>query len=171
MKPTFPKFMWGQNTEVQFEPFAEMPEGIPVTSCMVITVYDKTHVVISRPERGWGLPGGHVEKDETPQEAAIRELYEEASVGIDPKTLRVIGGWHAKKIRKTEANSKYPDDAYQLLFIAEVTRVDDFVANHESLERKLVPIGEVLNYCTSPNLRPIFEYVVKEYFDSFAKPS
>lgn len=169
MNHAFPKFMWGQNTEVQFEPFAEAPKDIPVTSCMVIAVHNRSHVVISRPERGWGLPGGHVEKDETPQEAVVRELHEEAAVIIDPKTLRVVGGWRAKKIRKTEANSKYPDEAFQLLFIAEVVTVDEFAPEHEALERKLVPTEEVLAYCTGPNFRPIFEYVVQAYSDAFTK--
>lgn len=168
MKPTFPRFKWGENTEVQFEPFAEMPKGIPVTSCMVIAVHNKSQVVVSRPERGWGLPGGHVEQGETPQETVVRELHEEAAVSIDVKTLRVVGGWHAKKIRQTEANSKYPDDAYQLLFVAEVTKVDEFTPGHETLERKLVPVGDVLRYSTGVNFAPIFNYAVGAYSDIFA---
>lgn len=99
----------------------------------------------------------------------VRELHEEAAVSIDLKTLRAVGGWHAKKLRKTEANSKYPDEAYQLLFIAEITEIDDFVASHESLERKLVPINEVLDYCTGPNFRPIFEYVINVYAEAFTE--
>lgn len=30
----------------------------------------------------WGLPGGHVEKDENPEEAAIREVKEETNLDI-----------------------------------------------------------------------------------------
>ena len=32
---------------------------------------------------GWGLPGGHVDEDETPDEAMARELYEECGVSSD----------------------------------------------------------------------------------------
>lgn len=55
------------------------------------------------------------------------------------------------------------------MFIAEVATVDGFIANHEALERKLVPVGEVLDYCTGVNFRPIFEYFVQAYSDAFTK--
>ena len=37
----------------------------------------------------WNLPGGHIDKGETPKEAAIRECQEEA--GITPKKVEFFG--------------------------------------------------------------------------------
>lgn len=42
-----------------------------------------------RGEEWWCLPGGAIEKDETPEKAAIRELKEECC--IDGKVIRQIG--------------------------------------------------------------------------------
>lgn len=35
---------------------------------------------VEHPERGWEIPGGHVEPGETPDEAMLRELYEETGL-------------------------------------------------------------------------------------------
>lgn len=39
----------------------------------------------------WGLPGGHVDDDETLTAGAARELREEVGVDVDPASLRPIG--------------------------------------------------------------------------------
>ena len=37
-------------------------------------------IMVKNKVRGWELPGGHVNQDEAPEEAALRELYEETGV-------------------------------------------------------------------------------------------
>jgi 8-oxo-dGTP diphosphatase len=41
----------------------------------------------------WALPGGFMNIDETAEEAAVRELYEETGIPIDAKNVRQIGAY------------------------------------------------------------------------------
>lgn len=169
MSTKFNIFYWGANTEVQFEPFTEIPKDTPVTSCMVMATIDNEYMVLSSPQRGWGLPGGHREDGETPQETAIRELREEAAVEIDPKSLKVVGGWRAKKINKTEKNAKYPDLAYMLLFTADIKKINRFRKRFEIYDRIFVPINKVTNYAGGVNFIQIFNYITEKYKERFIK--
>ncbi len=45
---------------------------------------DKSRVLVMRYPGGYGLPGGHLELDETPDEALEREFQEELGVSLPP---------------------------------------------------------------------------------------
>src|SRR3990167_471583 len=96
---TFPITYWGKNTEVQFMPMDKIVPIDQITSCFVFAMHDNKLLMI-RPERGWGLPGGHREPNETPEDCVRREALEEAVVELGE--LDLIGAWEAKKIIKTE---------------------------------------------------------------------
>lgn len=54
---------------------------------------DGKYLLMERPRfkgGGYGLPGGHVEKNETPVEALVRETYEELGLKINPATLHMV---------------------------------------------------------------------------------
>ena len=67
---SFETIYWGadRSTEVIFEPTNELPPQDLVTACMVLALYDKDKIVLSKPERGWGILGGHREQGETAEE-------------------------------------------------------------------------------------------------------
>jgi 8-oxo-dGTP diphosphatase len=53
---------------------------------------DHTVLILRRDFRIWALPGGGLETGETPEDAAIRETYEET--GYEVKIDRYIGSYH-----------------------------------------------------------------------------
>lgn len=157
----FKPVYWGddQSTEVVFEPIKELPPRELITACMVFAVYDQDKLVLSKPERGWGLPGGHREEGETAEECLLREATEEAAVTLD--NLELIGRWATKKRFHSPHNAKYPDQGYQLLYVADVKELGEFTPQLEITDRMVVPISEVKKYHHDiDNFMPVFNYVV-----------
>ncbi len=161
-KDTFPEIYWGNDssTRVRFTPLTEVPPGT-VTSCFVVAITPNGHIAISRPERGWGLPGGHVEAGESPEDCVRREANEEC--GITLGKLTVIGGWLAEKVKETEYNAKYPKRAYQLMYLAQIEVIsDNYTPQHEILERKFIPIEDFPKYHHSfDSYESIYNYILR----------
>ena len=60
----------------------------------VLVIHPETgHVLVGKCSKTgkWSTPGGHVDKGETPREAAARELKEETGIKIDPETVSFSG--------------------------------------------------------------------------------
>ena len=161
-KDTFPEIYWGNDssTRVRFTPLTEVPPGT-VTSCFVVAITPNGHIAISRPERGWGLPGGHVEAGESPEDCVRREADEEC--GITLGQLTVIGGWLAEKVKETEYNAKYPKRAHQLMYLAQIEAIsDNYTPQHEILERKFIPIEDFPKYHHSfDSYESIYNYILR----------
>ena len=59
----------------------------------------------------WGLPAGHIEEDETPLKAAIREAKEEAGVDIKSEDLKLAHVVY-RKARQTDGSYRFYADYY-----------------------------------------------------------
>ena len=76
-------------------------------------------IMVKNRVRGWELPGGHVNQDEAPEEAALRELYEETGVLGTAKAIEanLIDGGHVVLAQVDMSVSpeswKSPDDAIE----------------------------------------------------------
>ena len=66
------------SVQVSFHPHTE---AIPL-KYVVIVLFDGDQVLWARHARRatWEIPGGHIEPDETPRQAAERELWEETGI-------------------------------------------------------------------------------------------
>jgi 8-oxo-dGTP diphosphatase len=91
-------------------------------------------------------PGGHVEKDETPVEAVIREFEEETGLRVEP-----IGPMHGISLVVLEEVVKYPDDVhihFDLVYL--VREIGGYLK-----EGVWINVSEIDNVETYPNVREV----------------
>src|SRR5919199_161713 len=83
------------------------PMARPRVAAGMLVHDDQGRVLMVRPtyKDGWDIPGGYVEPDESPAEAARRELREELGVDRDPGRLLVVD-W-----------APHPQEGDKLLFV------------------------------------------------------
>lgn len=91
----------------------------------------------------WVIPGGHVDKGETSEEAAIRELREESGINLQKLIdQRIPHNWnHVGTYKDDKANIEYYN-----LWINDVRDVEIVLDDEESRDYQWTPISEIDNY-------------------------
>ena len=102
----------------------------------------------------WGLPKGLVEPGEKPEDAALREVREEA--GLEASILSSLGEisywyvWGDERVRKRVA-----------FFLMEATGGDVSQHDHEMEEVRWFPLGEAPRRATYPTERGVLRRAVE----------
>lgn len=131
------------NSRVEFFPATALPE-LPVTAVKIYVFQDDSLLLTNIRSRGWDLPGGHVELGETPEDAIIRELKEEAGAVV--RRHEQIGYLKVTNEKENELNKKYPKESCILVYKGYDVVVDvshDFKL--EATESKFLPIDQLPN--------------------------
>ena len=160
---TFPVVFWGEkkSTKVTFQISQKLPHEQNAITSVMCAVFSDNKILLVKPKRGWGLPGGHVEKDESPVDAIKRECAEEAAIEI--KNIKFIGFWEANKIVELKTNKQYPKKGYQLLFMADLDKMHQFENIFEVDDRRFVNPSDVAELHHSfRNFKEILRYIIDE---------
>ena len=108
-----------------------------LTSAAFGLVFDGAAILLARlVERGWDLPGGHLEPGENAEEAMRREVLEETGAVISAKS--VFAHQLVRLLRPRPDGYRYSHpDGYQVFFLAEIEKWGPFVGTDESAEARL----------------------------------
>lgn len=97
----------------------------------------KNKLVITRGSGGWNLVGGHIEKEETPQVALVREVLEEANM----KVLKQIPIGY-QEVVKPDGTSDY-----QLRSFCIVEPIGEFVSDPADSVTEIKLIDPTVIFC------------------------
>jgi 8-oxo-dGTP diphosphatase len=122
-----------------------LPDHKLITSAHGFCFLEENLMLVNLEHRGWDFPGGHVERDETPQETILREALEEGCVEGSTELLGYVIVDHTENPNWDEA-SKYPKIGYQVFYKMDIQLLHSFDKKHESLGRIFIDPSSITDY-------------------------
>jgi 8-oxo-dGTP diphosphatase len=100
---SFPDAVWGDIQASFFPSGWEPPASGPLYAALLFAFAGERCALADIAGRGWCIPGGRLEPDETPEAAARREAHEEAGLTVGP--LFLLG--HYRLISSEDGSIRY----------------------------------------------------------------
>lgn len=100
--------VWDENVSWEFYVSSHLPDANLCTATFCLALQGDDKIVLTKTKRGWEMPGGHMESDETLEQALFREAHEEG--GYTPQRYKLFGYRKitSKKPIPARAGREYP---------------------------------------------------------------
>ena len=134
---------FNENASWEFYISKDLPSRNLCSAVFCIAMY-QDKIVLTRNHRGWELLGGHIEKNETIEEALHREALEEGGFKIERYQLIGHRKFTAKKKVKNDRSIEYPFPiSYNPHYIAISQSEPQECFAEECFERKFFSVDEI----------------------------
>jgi 8-oxo-dGTP pyrophosphatase MutT (NUDIX family) len=98
---------WSENISWELYETSTLPPVELCTAVMCVAIAGD-RIVLARSERGWGMLGGHIENEETLDDALFREALEEGGFVIDRYELLAVRKITARMPEPNRIGASYP---------------------------------------------------------------
>lgn len=161
-KTTFPTDFWEDTqNKLTFVISKTLPQKIAMTAVKCIIIRHDS-ILLTKIQRGWDIPTGHIEDGESPEEAVKREVFEETGTILQSSYL--LGYLYSVKVKENERNKKYPKISTIPVFVGEKFVIRrKFEKKYEATDRnffKLHKDGSIQSQNWSPLMKAIFSFVL-----------
>lgn len=125
-------------------------------SCGCVVIKDKKVLVINQIDGFWGFPKGHVEKNETEEQTAIREVKEETNIDVKiEKEKRYVIEYLTDEGREKQV----------VYFVAKYIGGKLKPQESEIKEIAWFNFEEAINIITFENTKEMFKNILKDVYD------
>lgn len=138
----------------------ETPPNSLITSALALAFDGQRILMTNLQQRGWDIPGGHLEANETPEEAMRREVLEESGAVLDE--VRLLGYQRIRLLGVIPSGYRYPyPDSYQVIYIGRVVALKKFEATMEASARAFFTPATAIELRWVIENRPIYEAALR----------
>lgn len=125
-------------------------------SCGCVVIKDKKVLIINQIDGFWGFPKGHVEKNETEEQTAIREVKEETNIDVKiEKEKRYVIEYLTDEGREKQV----------VYFVEKYIGGKLKPQESEIKEIAWFSFEEAINIITFENTKEMFKNILKDVYD------
>lgn len=147
---------WKGKVRLKWLPHTNMNQDFfgKITSVHAYCFWEGKVLLVKVKNRGFNVPGGHIEFNENPAQALKREVYEEGYVTGNERYIGAIEVNHQDN-KNFIKDGPYPEVGYQLFYRVDIEQILPFLRKYETLTRIWVEPEEVKYVINDHELLPI----------------